>query len=432
MKKLITKSCEEIMTTLYKPIEFAVDELIAQGLYILAGSPKVGKSWLALQLCLAVAKGEKLLERETQSGTALYLCLEDGYERIQKRLYELTDEPSDKLFFSIMADPIGCGLEQEIEKFKSVNEDLRLVVIDTLQMVRSETESTYGSDYAELLPLKNLAQQLGISIVLVHHLRKAADSDPFNMVSGSTGLNGCVDGLLVLMKAKRSANQATLHCTGRDIEDKELLLTRQGARWELADESEDKPPDLFSFAIHDLMIEKLTFKGSATELCGLLTEKFEQEFFPNMIKKELTLHGYELQSYGVNFSHKRSNGQRLIMLEYDRDSDTGDGKKLMPRDSQNADPAVTVSETESSQATDSIDSAATEETKTCEKSADPVGQLAVPFRSAADPEYLLIGGKKVEMKRFSINELLHQCAAKIRAKVFADQGIVLPEFDPAL
>ena len=432
MKKLITKSCEEIMTTLYKPIEFAVDELIAQGLYILAGSPKVGKSWLALQLCLAVAKGEKLLERETRGGTALYLCLEDGYERIQKRLYELTDEPSDKLFFSIMADSIGCGLEQEIEKFKSVNEDLRLVVIDTLQMVRSETESTYSSDYAELLPLKALAQQLGISIVLVHHLRKAADKDPFNMVSGSTGLNGCVDGLLVLMKAKRSANQATLHCTGRDIEDTELLLTRQGARWTVTDESEDKPPDIFSFAIHDLMLEKLTFKGSATELCGLLTEKYSKEFFPNMIKKDLTLHGYELQSYGVKFSHKRSNGQRLIMLEYDRDSDTGDGRTLMPEPSQNADPAVTAEQTESSQTIDSIDSSATGESNTCEKSADPVRQLAVPFRSAADPEYLLIGGKKVEMKRFSINELLHQCAAKIRAKVFADQGIVLPEFNPAL
>ncbi len=65
MNKLITKSCEEIMTTLYKPIEFAVDGLITQGLYILAGSPKAGKSWLALQLCLAVAKGEKLFERET-------------------------------------------------------------------------------------------------------------------------------------------------------------------------------------------------------------------------------------------------------------------------------------------------------------------------------------------------------------------------------
>ncbi len=85
MNKLITKSCEEIMTTLYKPIGFAVDGLLAQGLYILAGSPKAGKSWLALQLCLAVAKGEKLLECETSSGTALYFCLEDGYERIQKR-----------------------------------------------------------------------------------------------------------------------------------------------------------------------------------------------------------------------------------------------------------------------------------------------------------------------------------------------------------
>ena len=432
MNKLITKSCEEIMTTLYKPIEFAVDELIAQGLYILAGSPKVGKSWLALQLCLAVAKGEKLLERETRGGTALYLCLEDGYERIQKRLYELTDEPSDKLFFSIMADSIGCGLEQEIEKFKSVYDDLRLVVIDTLQMVRSEAESTYGNDYAELLPLKNLAQQLGISIVLVHHLRKAADSDPFNMVSGSTGLNGCVDGLLVLMKAKRSANQATLHCTGRDIEDKELLLTRQGARWELADESEDKPPDIFSFAIHDLMVELVSFKGSATELCGLLAEKYSREFFPNMIKKDLTLHGYELQSYGVKFSHKRSNGLRLITLEYDRDSDTSDGIKLMPEGAETADPAVTVPETESSQTVDNIDSAAETETNTCEKSADPVGQLAVPFRNGADPEYVIIGGKKVEVKSYSINELLYQCAAKIRAKVFADQGIVLPEFDPAL
>ncbi len=252
------------------------------------------------------------------------------------------------------------------------------------------------------------------------------------MVSGSTGLNGCVDGLLVLMKTKRSANQAVLHCTGRDIEDTELLLNRQGARWTVTDESEDKPPDIFSFAIHDLMIEKLTFKGSATELCSLLTKKYEQEFFPNMIKKDLTLHGYELQSYGVKFSHKRSNGQRLIMLEYDRDSDTGDGKNLMPEPSQNADPAVTAEQVESSQTVDTIDSAATEESNTCEKSADPVGQLAVPFRKAADPEYIIIGGKKVELKRYTLNELLNQSAARLREKIFKERGVLVPEFDPAL
>ena len=234
------------------------------------------------------------------------------------------------------------------------------------------------------------------------------------------------------MKAKRSANQATLHCTGRDIEDTELLLTRQGARWTVTNESEDKPPDLFSFAIHDLMIEKGTFKGSATELCGLLAEKYKQEFFPNMIKEELTFHGYELQSYGVKFSHKRSNGQRLIMLEYDRDSDTGDGKKLMPRDSQNADPAVTAEQTENSQTVDTIDSSATGESNTCEKSADPVRQLAVPFCSGADPEYIIIGGKKVEVKSYSLDEILRQSATKIRAKVFAERGITVPEVHPAL
>ena len=180
------------------------------------------------------------------------------------------------------------------------------------------------------------------------------------------------------------------------------------------------------------MIEKGTFKGSATELCVLLTEKFSKEFFPNMMKKELTLHGYKLQSYGVKFSHKRSNGQRLIMLEYDRDSDTGDGKNLMPESSQNADPAVTTEKSESSQTADTIDSAAATEKNSCEKSADPVGQLAVPFRSGADPEYAIINGKRVEVKSCSLDELLNQSAARLRGKIFRERGIIVPEFNLAL
>ncbi len=121
MKKFNSKSCEEIMTTVYKPIEFVVDNMIAQGLYILAGAPKVGKSWLSLDICLSIAKGEKVLGQETSIGTVLYLCLDDSFERIQKRLYELTDEPTDNLHFAVMADTIGNGLEEQIEKFKSVH-----------------------------------------------------------------------------------------------------------------------------------------------------------------------------------------------------------------------------------------------------------------------------------------------------------------------
>ena len=83
--ELKTKSCEEIMTTVYRPLEFVVDGLPAQGLYILAGAPKVGKSWLVLDMCLSIAKGETVLDRETSQGSALYLCLEDSYSRIQNR-----------------------------------------------------------------------------------------------------------------------------------------------------------------------------------------------------------------------------------------------------------------------------------------------------------------------------------------------------------
>ena len=224
MKKFDSKSCEEIMTTVYKPIKFVVDNMIAQGLYILAGAPKVGKSWLSLDICLSRAKGKKVLDRETSKGTVLYLCLEDSFERIQKRLYELTDEPTDNLHFAIMAYTIGNGLEEQIEKFKSVHVDLKIVFIDTLQMIRNETDSNYGSDYKELSVLKTLADKLEIAIVLVHHTRKCFDSDPFNMISGSTGLSGCVDGSMVLIENKRGSRSAKLYCVGRDIENAEINL----------------------------------------------------------------------------------------------------------------------------------------------------------------------------------------------------------------
>ena len=73
------------------------------------------------------------------------------------------------------------------------------------------------------------------------------------------------------------------------------------------------------------------------------------------------------------------------MIRLVQNSDTGDGRNLMPELSQNADPAVTVSKSESSQTIDTIDSASTGNSKTSKELADPVGQLAVPFYSGADP-----------------------------------------------
>ena len=104
----------------------------------------------------------------------------------------------------------------------------------------------------------------------------------------------------------------------------------------------------------------------------------------------------------------------------------------MPERAETADTAVTAEKSESSQTADTIDSAAETDNNTCEKSADPALQLAVPFARAADPEYAIINGKKIEVKRNTLDELLNQSAERLREKIFRERGIVVPEFNPAL
>ena len=330
MKKFNSKSCEEIMTTVYKPIEFVIDGLIAQGLYILAGAPKVGKSWLALDMCLSIAKGEKILGLKTSQGTALYLCLEDSYARIQNRLYELTDEPTEMLYFSVMSDPIGGGLEEQIEGFMSEHRDLKIVFIDTLQMVRSDTDSSYGSDYKDLSVLKALADKLEIAIIVVHHTRKCKDIDPFNMISGSTGISGCVDGSMVLIETKRGSRNAKLYCVGRDIENAEINLQFDSdlKKWVVTDEptAPKSKANIFLAALYVYIKKKIDFSGTASELIEKLKSVSDETFYPNRVTRDLVQNGYTLKKFGIDFQYKRTRNGRLIILHYDCKRDSSDSK----------------------------------------------------------------------------------------------------------
>ena len=217
---------ETLLTTVLPPIRFVVSGLLSQGLHVLAGAPKVGKSWLALHLCLCVVKGKPIWELPVTKGDALYLCLEDSYSRIQKRLLDITDSAPDNLFFSTMSEKLRSGLEEQIEEFLAKHPDTNLVVIDTLQRVRlvANDVNPYANDYRDLGVLKELADKHQIAIVLIHHLRKMNDDDPMNMISGTTGISGAADSGFVLRKDKRSSKTATLYCTGRDIEYRELSL----------------------------------------------------------------------------------------------------------------------------------------------------------------------------------------------------------------
>lgn len=330
MKKFNSKSCEEIMTTVYKPIEFVIDNLLAQGLYILAGAPKVGKSWLALDMCLSIAKGEKVLDQQTTQGTALYLCLEDSFVRIQNRLYEITDEPTERLHFVIMSESIGHGLEEQIEDFKKGHSDLKVVFIDTLQKVRNEVESSYGSDYKELSMLKALADKLSVTIVVVHHTRKCSDSDPFNMISGSIGLSGCVDGSMVLIERKRGSRKAKLYCVGRDIENAEINLQFNSdfKKWFVTDEpyASKSKDNIFLAALYVYLKERIDFCGTASELVNVLKSVSDETFYPNRVTRDLVQNGYTLKNYRIDFQYKRTRTGRLIILHYDSERDSSDSK----------------------------------------------------------------------------------------------------------
>ena len=322
-------SCAYIMDTQLKSNPYIVEHLLYPGLYILAGAPKIGKSWLALDLCLSVAEGEPFLKHETHRGQVLYLALEDNLLRLQNRLYEFTEEPAEGLQFSTLASTIGSGLEQQLEDAKKKLTDLRLIVIDTLQKVRRTVDVKYGSDYSELGALKSVADKLGVAILLIHHTRKERDSDPFNMISGTTGLNGCADGSFVLTRDSLSDKTGKLYCTGRDIESAEIAVRFEGHRWSVTDEVESHKPDTFSFAVHDFMIEQISFRGSASDLCKLLFQKFGGQYYPNRLTRDLIQHTEELKTLGVMFRSRRSHGYRIIELDYDRSGDSKNGSLLL-------------------------------------------------------------------------------------------------------
>ena len=174
IKRLQTIDADTLQSTAYEPVSFVVDDLLPQGLHLLAGAPKIGKSWLALWLCLCAAQGKPLWTFATRPCEVLYLCLEDSFQRIQSRLFDLTEDAPPTLHFAVMSQQLHNGLVEQIEQFLKEHPKTRLIVIDTLQRIRTagNDANPYASDYRDIGVLKALADKYRIAILLVHHLRK--------------------------------------------------------------------------------------------------------------------------------------------------------------------------------------------------------------------------------------------------------------------
>ena len=342
MTKLETITAEDLQNRTYEPTHFLVDELIPEGLHILAGAPKIGKSWLALWLCLCVSQGQALWNFATTQGEALYLSLEDSFQRIHTRLFDLTEDAPPTLHFAIMADTLKHGLEQQIEQFLTEHPDTKLVVIDTLQRVRGtgRDSNLYANDYQDIGLLKQLADRRHIAILLIHHLRKLHDDDPMNMISGSTGLSGAADSTFVLQKNSRLANIASLHCTGRDIPDRILKLEfgEEDHIWKLLEDSKTcsgaskistlQLVHLFSA----LLSADPTYSGTPSALSAKIDPDGKLGITPKKVTR-LVLESVEtLRENGVLVKTYRSNGKRLIPLRNAESADLPTVEKIDPID----------------------------------------------------------------------------------------------------
>ena len=308
---LITVDGRTLMDRPLEPPNFVVDTLISQGLHILAGSPKVGKSWLALWLAVTVAKEEPVWNMTTRQGTTLYLCLEDSVLRIQNRLFEITEDAPDSVHFCTECALIGQGLEEQVETFLAAHPDTVLIIIDTLQMVRPIHDATYANDYRDL-------SVHGIAILLIHHLRKEIADDVFNRISGTTAISGAVDSSFTLVEERRGSGKAKLSCIGRDIEYRELTLERNGENvWELVSDSRTQPEllgDRIIYLLSELMRDRTEFIGTPTELSERIDPVGVERISPKKVSRQILQNLDALREIGISAVVRRSNGKRLIEL----------------------------------------------------------------------------------------------------------------------
>ena len=322
-------------TLYYKPLEhpkMLIDGVLSDGLAIMAGDSKIGKSWMVLWMCLQISKGEPVWGLPTRKTDVVYLALEDREWRVQQRMQDLTDTPPENLHFGFSCGQLGAELESQIEDVLKDYPSTGLLFIDTLQMVRDNVSAkvnAYAQDYKDLSSLKKIADNHGICIFVVHHTRKERDGgNIFNDMTGSTGIMGVADTGMILRKEDRFGDNATLCITGRDVEEKKLKMQMCGVKWEITEElsaddlRKERIPD-FVFKVVDFLFEHRKFEGTVSELLAAVGNT---ELKPNVASKYLTRFYSEVFApMGITYEYRKTAAARTISLMLNDGADGNDG-----------------------------------------------------------------------------------------------------------
>ena len=301
------------------PVRYIIDDMISAGVHILAGSPKIGKSWMSLWLCLSVANGTDVWDFKTHKGGVLYMALEDSPNRLQSRLRKLNMPVPDNIHFTLTASDLDSGLLDQLENFMQEHPDTSLIVIDTFQKIRGSLKesSLYANDCKEMGLIKAFADKHNIAIILVHHAKKGFEMDPQDSISGTNGIAGTADTNLILKRHSRYESLAVFSIGGRDVTAREmqLLLRDTDCIWEkILDSQVEKDEQRIPKLIKAFLEKEKTFVGTATELCHKLKELFNEDFSANSLGKTLSKCQFVLVKQGIIYDNSRNHDKRQISL----------------------------------------------------------------------------------------------------------------------
>lgn len=228
--KLEPIDARAIFNASYPDPVFVIRDLLLRGVTILAGRPKVGKSWLALQLSIAVAVDQKRVLGKLEvarPGRVLYCGLEESPARTKHRLQKFISHDTpllENLRMVYRLKPLLAGGAAELDAELTFN-PAQLLVIDTLLAVvqPSGKRDVMRTDYQEIRTLTELVEKHKVAILLVHHLRKvAASAYPLDAVAGTTGVTAPADSVWVLTREAKGNHKLTVQ--GRDMENREYEL----------------------------------------------------------------------------------------------------------------------------------------------------------------------------------------------------------------
>lgn len=246
-KKLNIISAQDLQQLDLPPIKYLVEDILPEGTSILSASPKMGKSWFVLDMGLKIASGKTFMNKKTEKVGVLYLALEDGYKRLQDRMNKVLEcRQAPELFhFATEAPTLDENLLDVLEDYIKDYPDIKLIIIDTLQKIRSKSTSKgsmYQNDYSEVGTLKTFMDKHSLSLLFVHHNRKMKDPENnFNMISGTNAIMGAADTIFMIDKKSREDKNATLSITGRDVEESNTVIhfNQQTFKWEVVGDASE-------------------------------------------------------------------------------------------------------------------------------------------------------------------------------------------------